>query len=229
VLFRSGTIRSETGGLSVGGNAPVLVDAPFSPGGRFSILTNGNVGINKATPTTTLDVGGNVNASGSLSGAAVNVGSAGLSVVGNTVVSGSLKIGGDTPMSSNPHMSFSGMFPGSFCGDYTCGNTSCSGAYCAGPGGYFVPDKNIAITRISVVVATTVDPSCYVWPGIEVLGGISYSLNLSSTSHTLDSGPIYLFESAGTPITIIYSPAYACNLGSSGGGGVYVNVQYVMQ
>jgi hypothetical protein len=226
-----GTIRSETGGLSIGGNAPVKVDAPFVSGGRFTILPNGNVGINKATPATNLDVGGNVNASGSLAAAAVTVGSAGLSVGGNTVVSGSLQIGGDTPMSSNPRMSFSGMFPGSFCGDGTCGNPSlCSGAYCAGPGGYFVPDKNIVITHVSMMIATTVDPSCYVWPGVEVsFPGNGISLNLSSTSHTVDSGPIYLPASAGMPITITYNPAAVCNYGSSGGGGVFVNVQYAMQ
>ena len=225
-----GTIRSETGGLSVGGSAPVTVDAPFSPGGRFTILPNGNVGINKAAPATTLDVGGNVNASGSVTGAAVNVGSGGLSVGGNTIVGGSLKIGSDTPMSSNPHMSFSGMFPGSFCGDYTCGNTTCSGAYCAGPGGYFVPDKNIAITRMSVVVANTVDLSCYVIASVYVnFPGNGYNLNIYGSSHTLDSGPIFLSVTAGTPITIGYSPAYECNLFSSGGGGAYVNVQYVMQ
>ena len=225
-----GTIRSETGGLSVGGSAPVTVDAPFIPGGRFAILPNGNVGINKAAPATTLDVGGNVNASGSLAGGAANVGSGGLSVGGNSIMSGSLKIGGDTPMSSNPHMSFSGMFPGSFCGDYTCGNTTCSGAYCAGPGGYFVPDKRIAITRMSVVVANTVDLSCYVVASVSVnFPGNGYGLNIYGSSHTLDSGPIFLSVPAGTPITIGYSPAYDCNLGSSGGGGAYVNVQYVMQ
>ena len=223
-----GTIRSETGGLSIGGNAPVKVDAPGVSGGRFTILPNGNVGINKATPTTNLDVGGNVNASGSLTGAAVNVGSAGLSVGGNTVVSGSLQIGGDTPMSSNPHMIFSGMFPGSFCGDYTCGNTSCSGAYCAGPGGYFVADKNIAITRISIVVASTVDPSCSVSPIVWVYTDHDqYSLTIKGL-HYLDSGPIWVTASAGAQMQINYTPAGACNLGSSGGGGAYVTVQYVM-
>jgi hypothetical protein len=225
-----GTIRSETGGLSVGGSAPVTVDAPYLPGGRFTILPNGNVGINKPAPATNLDVGGNVNASGSLAAAAVSAGSGGLSVGGNTTMSGSLKIGGDTPMTSNPHMIFSGMFPGSFCGDGTCGNASfCSGPYCAGPGGYIIPDKNIVITRITAMVASTVDPSCYVWPSIQVNAQNGYGLNLSSTSHTLDSGAVWLPNSAGNPITISYSPAAVCNYGSSGGGGVFVNVQYVMQ
>jgi len=63
-----GTIRSETGGLSIGGTAPVTVDAPFTPGGRFTILSNGNVGINNPSPTTNLDVQGNIDARGTLIG-----------------------------------------------------------------------------------------------------------------------------------------------------------------
>jgi len=224
-----GTIRSETGGLSIGGNAPVTVDAPGVAGGRFTILPNGRVGINNTAPATTLDVGGNVNASGSLNGAAVNVGSAGLLVGGNAIVAGSVKIGNDTPMSTNPHMIFSGMFPGSFCGDFTCGNNSCSSAYCAGPGGYFVADKSIAITRISVVLADTVDPSCAIPPKIWVYTDHNqYSFTLGAF-HYLDSGPIFLTAGAGAQMQINYTPATACNLGASAGGGAYVTAQYVMQ
>jgi len=83
-----GTIRSETGGLSIGGNAPVQVDAPGIAGGRLTILSNGDVGINKPSPTATLDVAGVVNAT-------------------------ALAIHGDTPMNAAPHMYFSGFFAGS--------------------------------------------------------------------------------------------------------------------
>ena len=198
-LHVNGAIRGETG-LLLGGNAPVYVDAPGVVGGRFTILANGSVGINNNNPQSTLDVGG------------------------------SLRIGGDTPMSSNPRMSFSGMFPGSFCGDIECGNTSgCSGAYCAGPGGYFVPDRNILITRMTVIVANTVDPSCYALPSIEVITpGNGYSMAIQ-TSNIVDSGPISVPVSGGAPVTIISSQTFGCNLGTSGGGGAFVNVQYVMQ
>jgi hypothetical protein len=85
-----------SGGFSAGGTGLVQIDAPGIAGGRFTILPNGNVGINKASPTATLDVGGAANVSGS-----VNVGS-------------SLKINGDTPMSAAPRMHFSAFFPGNF-------------------------------------------------------------------------------------------------------------------
>jgi hypothetical protein len=49
-LHVNGVMRSELG-LSLGGNAPVVVDAPGIVAGRFTILANGNVGINKPNPT----------------------------------------------------------------------------------------------------------------------------------------------------------------------------------
>jgi len=66
-LHVNGDMRGE-GGFFLGGNGLVQVDAPGIPGGRLTVLANGNVGINKASPAATLDVNGTVNATGKVSG-----------------------------------------------------------------------------------------------------------------------------------------------------------------
>jgi len=58
-------IRVATGAAggtvaSFGGNGKFYVDAPFIPGGRLTILENGNVGIGQNNPTAKLDVNGTV-------------------------------------------------------------------------------------------------------------------------------------------------------------------------
>jgi hypothetical protein len=79
----AGNLRVD-GGISSGGAGLVQIDKPGVPGGRFTVLPNGNVGVNNANPGATLDVGGGV------------------------------KINGDTAMTSAPHMFFSAFFPGNF-------------------------------------------------------------------------------------------------------------------
>jgi hypothetical protein len=59
-----GLLRSENGGLSLGGTAALSVDAPGKPGGRFTVLPNGNVGIGTTTPGYTLDVAGSAHVGG---------------------------------------------------------------------------------------------------------------------------------------------------------------------
>ncbi|MGA8151014.1 MAG: hypothetical protein WB952_08700 [Terriglobales bacterium] len=79
-LHVNGDMRVD-GGLSLGSSGAVKVDAPFVPGGRFTILTDGSVGINNTAPATTLDVGGDINGSGNLT-IAGNIGSGTLTVAG---------------------------------------------------------------------------------------------------------------------------------------------------
>jgi hypothetical protein len=83
IVDAAGNLRVD-GGISAGGAGTVQIDAPGVPGGRFTVLANGNVGVHNASPAATLDVGGSV------------------------------KINGDTPMSAAPRMHFSAFFPGNF-------------------------------------------------------------------------------------------------------------------
>jgi hypothetical protein len=91
-LHVNGGIRGETA-LSLGGNAPVAVDAPGIVGGRFTVLANGKVGIANPNPQATLDVAGSVNSS--------------------SLTTQSLSINGDTPLSNAPRMTFTVSLPGS--------------------------------------------------------------------------------------------------------------------
>ena len=91
-LHVNGGIRGETA-LSLGGNAPVAVDAPGVVGGRLTILANGKVGIANPNPQATLDVSGSVNAT--------------------SLATKSLSINGDAVMSNAPRMTFTVSLPGS--------------------------------------------------------------------------------------------------------------------
>jgi hypothetical protein len=161
----------------------------------ISIQGNGQVGIGTVTPQAALDVRGNV------------------------------AIGGDTPMSSNPHMSFSGMFLGSFCMGYLqCGGTD------GFPMGGFVPDKNILITRMTITMWNPIDPSCL--PANAYLSNATtfvVTVPLQSAS-VVDSGPLKVSIPAGTQLTFSAGVAHThCNVGASAGGNAFMNAQYVMQ
>jgi len=67
-VHTTGNLRVE-GGVSTGGSGLIRVDAPGIVGGRFTILANGNVGINNPNPTNRLTVIGN-----NVAGAAAIVG-----------------------------------------------------------------------------------------------------------------------------------------------------------
>jgi hypothetical protein len=64
----NGFIDPETPSLSLSSNGSFQVDAPFLPGGRFTILPNGNVGIGNGAPDEKLDVVGNIKLTGIISG-----------------------------------------------------------------------------------------------------------------------------------------------------------------
>ena len=227
-----GTIRSETGGLSVGGSAPVTVDAPFVGGGRFTILPNGNVGINNPNPTTNLDVNGNIDARGTLIGQSLNV--AGGTLLNGTVTVGatftttaparlaSLVINNDQPMTAAPRMTFSGFFPGSL--------------IVTAAGGFFTPSKGITLTRMTLSggyasvcspngTISLVNPSNPFFPRIfslDVTDGFGAGFSIT------DSGPISVPVAAGTPM-MFWAPAGPdCGL-LQGPNNIHVNVEYMMQ
>ncbi len=87
----SGFIVPDTPSLSLSSTGSVKVDAPFLPGGRFTILENGNVGIGNGAPTQKLEVvgdarfTGNETVTGNLGIGSISAGSK-LNVSGNGIV-----------------------------------------------------------------------------------------------------------------------------------------------
>jgi hypothetical protein len=184
-------IMRSESGLSLGGNASVAVDAPGVVGGRLAVLANGNVGINNPNPAATLDV------------------------------AGSVRIGGDVAMSSNPRMFFSGFLVGNL------GNEPVLG-------GFFVPDRNIVITRVSASENSFGhDCSTAAHASVEVGGDspvtIFYNLDLGNNNRWPDSGSINVLIPAGTSLAIKGYSASGCGIGGSSPSDVNVSVQYVMQ
>jgi hypothetical protein len=139
---------------------------------------------------------------------------------------GGVSINGDTPMTSNPHMSFSTMFIGSLCNSRAnCGGGSGS------EWGAFVPDRNIMITRIAITLNSAIDQSClpayvfvYQFPGI-YLGNVP----IPAGTNFVDTGPLSISVPAGASLYVYPNIQGGCNLGASAGGDVYMNTQYVMQ
>ena len=270
-LHVSGTIRSETG-LSLGGTAPVAVDAPGIAGGRFSVLSNGTVGIGTVAPRSILEAAvyapaalgpaltltnsgtGHTGAASALdfnsyapssSGtynptariAAVDANNYSNDIVFSSnqpgaannglqehmriTSAGGVSINGDTPMSSNPRMVFSGFMIGNL-GQQPIPN---------GGGGFFIPDRNIVVTRIT---ASEQSPGsgCSTTSKLEI-GTPGYAapltLDLGDNVYYADSGPIGVAISAGAYLVFGASAASGCGLFGTSPSNVFVNVQYVMQ
>jgi hypothetical protein len=137
---------------------------------------------------------------------------------GNAAVTGNLSIGGDVPMSSNPRMVFSGFLIGNL------GNSPV--------GGYFVPDRNIVITRVTIS-ENSAGQSCSTLAQVLLInynaGGQFYALDLPNNDFAIDSGALSLPVAGSNRISIVANPASGCSLGGSSPSDVFVNVQYVMQ
>ena len=137
---------------------------------------------------------------------------------------GGVSINGDTPMTNNPRMVFSGFLPGNL------GN--------GGIGGFFLPDRNIAITRVTasenspgsncsndafVLVETPTSLPSLTYT-------IFFQLDLDQEKVFVDSGPLNIAISGGTQILIQAQPASGCTaITGQSPSDVFVNVQYVMQ
>ena len=274
-LHVSGTIRSETG-LSLGGTAPVAVDAPGIAGGRFSVLSNGTVGIGTTAPRSIVEADvyapaalgpaltltntgtGHTGAASALdfnsyapssSGtynptariAAVDANNYSNDIVFSSnqpgaannglqehmriTSAGGVSINGDTPMTSNPRMSFSTMFIGSLCNH----RANCGG----GSGslwGAFVPDRNITITRVTITLNSAIDQSCEpAYVDVSNYPTVFVSVPIPAGTNFVDSGPLSVNVPAGTILTVYPYILGGCNFGASAGGDVYMNTHYVMQ
>ncbi len=154
-------------------------------------------------------------------------GTSNINLEGNVKAS-SLSVNNDTPMSHNPHMSFSTTFVGSMCnGLAQCGFGT--GAFW----GIFVPDYNILITRFSVRLNSSIDASCqpafiqvYDDTANQTLANVPMPSNVS----TFNSGPVSIPVPGDHQLSVLPQVTAAnCNVGASAGGDVYINTQYVMQ
>jgi hypothetical protein len=211
-LHVDGIIRSETGGISLGGFAPLVVDAFGIPGGRLAVLSNGNVGIDNANPQTALDVGGNINASGALSTNSLTVSAGGANV------SGPLTIGGDQPMHAAPHMYLTGFVPGPL------------GGFTATAAIFTIPSKDILITRLtSAGLNTCPGNGPLTFSVFTSNGGFLSGINLSSAPQSVsDSGPISIPIAAGTQLFgLINTPD--CGSFGTAPSNIPVSMEYVMQ
>src|SRR6202020_2180489 len=239
----SGTMRGD--GLSLSSSGNLNVDAPFVSGGRLTVLANGFVGIDNPSPTTNLDVHGNLAASGALIGGSLSVSGggiingglttsagiktgAGVTLGGPLSVTGGLTIKNDQTMNAAPHMYFGGFFPGNIVQ--------------AQAGGYVVPSKDILITRVTLgggFLGFTLSGGGSP-PGtigiINLSGGLSnlvpvYLLDIvqnSDPSYRSDSGPISVPVAGGTPLVFEVWGGPVCGL-NPGPNNLYLSVEYVMQ
>jgi len=130
-----------------------------------------------------------------------------------------LSVNSDTPMSSNPHMVFSGFLVGNLGSDPL--------------GGLFIPDRNITITRVMISEASF-GAGCSA-DAHALLESPDHSTifvdeDLGSFQSIVDSGAISVSVSAGTQIVIQAVAASGCSFPSgTSPSNVMVNVQYVMQ
>ena len=199
LLHSMGTIRSETG-LSLGDNAFLRVDdASGTTGGHFVVETNGNVGINNPNPSTTLDVGGNVN------------------------VGGSLTIQGDTAMNAAPHMYLTGYVPGPLSANYytlpifTIPTKNILITRAVAFGLSTCPSEGALIFEIQTLP-----------PGSQTLSN-PYNLDFATGYPvTADSGPLSISIAAGTQLYgYIYTPN--CGSFGTAPSQLTVSIEYVMQ
>jgi hypothetical protein len=192
----AGSVSASNG--AVGGNTV------FGGNSATSSTSNGGY-FSSSSPQGTAVVG--VNSSGGYGGY----------FQGNVAVTGNVAIGGDTPMSHNPHMIWSGFLVGNL------GNNP--------GGGYLIPDQAIAVTRITAY-ANGEGSGCSTLAQILLQHTNTfafYEFSLPEGTNYFDSGPINVPIPAGTPLILGGVAASGCGLSGSSPSDVNVSVQYVMQ
>jgi hypothetical protein len=201
-LHVNGMMRAETG-LSLGGNAVLGVDSPGVIGGHLLVDGAGKVGINNPAPQSALDVNGNINASGSLTGSLVNA-------------TGGVKIGSDAAMGAAPRMYLTGYVRGPMAANELLHVM------------FTVPTKNIIITRILV---GSFNP-CFLQGDLifqlQTNLGFIASLAVGRMGYT-DSGPLSLEVTAGS---WLYGELTAPNCGFGAPlapADIPISVEYIMR
>lgn len=128
-----------------------------------------------------------------------------------------LSVNNDTPMSSNPHMAFSGFLVGNL------GNSPL--------GGFFIPDRNIIITRV-MASENSSGSGCSTTAQAVILalgGQVLVGVDLGNGQEFADSGPISVSVSAGTKLFVGGFEASGCSIFGGSPSDVMVNAEYVMQ
>jgi hypothetical protein len=140
---------------------------------------------------------------------------------GNLSMGGNVVIGGDTPMSHNPRMTFSGFISG------FSGNGAQVCCY-----GFFTPDQNIVITRVTVAIANP-GLGCTTPAVVQVQNNgdslVFADVTLQNHASMEDSGSIFVNVSGGTQIVITGFAATGCaNIVGQSPGNVLVTVEFAM-
>ena len=212
-VFAQGTVEVDSGAANASSFLPGL---QFGPGSGETISSNRNPGTNvygldfytARTARVSVTNGGAVGIGTRAPGATLDV-------------AGSFRVNGDTPMNSNPHMSFSGFINGDL------------GFGSGWAGGFFVPDRAITVTRITVRVGTQ-GFGCSTPPAVNVddfagNGSTAVSLSIPNSVTIADSGPVSVGFPAGDQITIDLTPTSGCGLFDFSPKDAFVNVEYIMQ
>ena len=248
-LHVNGAIRSESGGLSLGGFAPLSIDAFGVSGGRFIVNANGGVGIGNPNPQFALDVSGTIRSTGTLAGQSLNIGVNGtiqgslmvnntLQVVGTASLGGpvftsgtvdmtgllktegGLAFPGDPTMHSAPHMYLTGYVQGPMA------------AFTVSHPIFSVPSRDIVITRLTANGVNTCPGYGNVVVGLSVLTGNGpstlFSLNLPGTGSS-DSGALSIAVAANTQLSVYVDDAEQCPSFDSAPSDIPVSVEYVMR
>jgi hypothetical protein len=223
VPFLNAAANIFNGNQSINGTVNILNNATYQP---LFVQSSSNFGtwLNLVNTSTGGKQWSILSAGGTNAEGAGNLGITNFTGTGNIYLEGNVKantlsVNNDTPMSSNPHMAFSG---------FLVGNLGSNPI-----GGYFIPDRNITITRISATEKSaghgcSTDAFAELYDNAQRI--VITGIDLGGSQNYADSGPAAIPVSAGTQIAIQGVAASGCApVTGQSPSDVFVSVQYVMQ